>query len=52
VVPNSYDYEENRVRLGSSLGVASWNSPVWSTTTYAQLAARDTFNDYQLVRGS
>lgn len=51
-VPDTNDAENNRNVLGSSLGVASMDSPILSGVTIAQLAPRDTFADYRLVRGS
>lgn len=52
LMPNSLDYVANREQLGSSLGVASLDSPALSGVTLAQLAARDTLGDYMTVRGS
>jgi len=52
LLPVSYDFEANRLMKGSTLGVLSMDSAILSTTTLAQLSTRDTFTDYQLVRGS
>lgn len=51
-LPPSYDFELNRWALGSSLGVASFDSPIFGSITLSQLSPRDTFTDYQLLRGS
>jgi len=52
LLPFSYDYDLNRWVKGSSLGTVSYDSPIIAGVTFAQLAARDTFNDYAIVRGS
>lgn len=52
LAPPSYDYDLNRWALGASNGVVSFDSPVLAGVTLAQLNPRDTFQDYQLVRGS
>jgi hypothetical protein len=51
-LPDTNDAENNRNVLGSSLGVASMDSPILAGVTLAQLSTRDTFADYRLVRGS
>jgi hypothetical protein len=50
--PNLNTAQIHRNHLGASLGVASWDSPILSTPTFAQLSTRDSFDDYRLVRGS
>lgn len=52
VLPPSYDFVADREQLGASLGVVSMDSPIITGVTLAQLNARDTMNDYSLVRGS
>lgn len=52
LIPNTYDREIQRLVQGASLGVVSFNSPILSGVTLAQLAVRDTLDDYALVRGS
>lgn len=51
-LPDTNDAENSRNVLGSSLGVASMDSPILAGVTIAQLAPRDTYADYRLVRGS
>lgn len=52
LAPPSYDFVANREQLGSSLGVVSMDSPILTGVTLAQLKARDTLNDYTMVRGT
>ncbi len=52
VIAPSWDFNANREQLGSSAGVVSLDSPILAGLTLSQLAARDTLNDYSLVRGS
>lgn len=52
LAPPSYDFVGNREDLGASLGVVSMDSPIISGVTLAQVKARDTLNDYSMVRGT
>lgn len=52
LVPAQLDFQIQAWAQGASLGVCRFDSPILGTITLAQLSTRDTFSDYQIVRGS
>lgn len=52
LIPNSYDYELQRLLQTSSTGVCSMDSPILSGVLISQINTRDTMDDYALVKGS
>lgn len=52
VIPSTYDHDLQRALQGSSLGVASLDSPILAGKLLSQLIAGDTFADYAITRGS
>lgn len=51
-MPNVWDHNTQANQQGATVGVARFDSPILTAVTVAQLFTRDTFTDYQLVRGS
>lgn len=52
LVPSTIDFNLQALLQGATNGVCRLDSPVLTSRTLAQLSPRDTFTDYQIVRGS